>query len=89
MFRFTQESIMQLWYSDTNSPVQVGDVVHLTFDLDPIYRVKRMGRVPAYVVTHVPEDNQYGKRGLELKSMDEMGCFRDNCNPALIGAYWK
>lgn len=80
---------MELWYSDSNSPVQIGDVVHLTFDLSSVYRVRRQGKVPAYIVTHVPEDNSWNSRGLELKAMDEFGCFERNCNPALIGAYWK
>ena len=66
---------MQLWYSESNSPVQLGDVVHLYKDKHPS------------IVTYVPETNR-DMRGLEVVTMNEKKIFM-SINPGWIGAYWK
>lgn len=66
---------MELWYSDSNSPVKLGDVVHLYKDKHPS------------VVIYVPETNN-DMKGLEVLTMDERRSFL-RINPAWIGAYWK
>lgn len=64
-----------LWYSDSNSPVQLGDVVRLFKDKHPS------------IVVYVPETNN-DMRGLEVVTMDERKYFM-SINPGWIGAYWK
>jgi hypothetical protein len=66
---------MQLWYTDTNSPVQLGDVVHLFKD-----------RTPS-VVIYVPQSNTDPK-SLEVMVMNEKRTFY-RINPNWIRAYWK
>jgi hypothetical protein len=76
MFRFNQESIMQLVYDSTQKPVQIGDVVHVLDSDTP------------YILLNIIEPHKPASTGrVHIQSMDERKYFCEYF-PSVIGASW-